>query len=53
MAKAPREKKDDDVHQDAWQRFEKAVDAAIKSGPQHRPKKDEPKRRRPPKKEGE
>lgn len=26
-----------DTHPDAWQRFERAVDAGIKSGPKHRP----------------
>jgi hypothetical protein len=27
-----------DLHPDAWQRFERAVDAAVKSPPQHRVK---------------
>jgi hypothetical protein len=28
-----------DEHPDAWQRFERAVDAAVKGGPKHRPSK--------------
>jgi hypothetical protein len=27
-----------DLRPDGWERFEKAVDAAVKGGPQHRPK---------------
>jgi hypothetical protein len=34
MTKAPQ--KEIELHPDAWSRFERAVDAAIKSGPQHR-----------------
>lgn len=28
-----------DQHPDAWRRFERAVDAAVKGGPKHRPSK--------------
>jgi len=28
--------KDRDLRPDGWQRFERAVDSAVKSGPQHR-----------------
>lgn len=27
---------ENELHPDAWQRFERAVDAAVKSGPKHR-----------------
>jgi len=36
MAKSPEEKAKIELEPDAWQRFERAVDAAIKSGPKHR-----------------
>jgi len=36
MAKQPRSKKPEDLHIDAWQRFERAVDVVIKSGPKHK-----------------
>jgi hypothetical protein len=35
MTKKP-DVKEVELHPDAWKRFERAVDAAIKSGPQHR-----------------
>jgi hypothetical protein len=51
---APKREKPTDVEMqpDGGQRFEKAVDAAIKSGPKHRPPKaqykpDEPKKEKP------
>jgi hypothetical protein len=31
-----KEKKESEIYSDAWERFERAVDAAVKSGPQHR-----------------
>jgi len=42
------QKKDNaELHNDAWERFERAVDAAVKSGPKHRTKKKpKPKQRR-------
>jgi hypothetical protein len=40
MAKAPNKSEQEfDTRPDGWQRFEQAVDAAIKSGPKHRPAK--------------
>jgi hypothetical protein len=40
-------KKTDELHEDAWARFERAVDAAVKSGPKHRIKpKKSPKKKR-------
>jgi hypothetical protein len=40
MKKKPASKPDEDIdlRPDGWERFEKAVDAAVKGGPQHRPK---------------
>ena len=32
-----------EIHPDAWERFERAVDAAVKSGPKHRPAKEQAK----------
>jgi hypothetical protein len=37
--KKPAPIKADDLRSDGWQRFERAVDAAVKSGPKHRPSK--------------
>jgi hypothetical protein len=37
MAK-PDQKKELELHPDAWQRFERAVDVVVKSPPQHRTK---------------
>jgi hypothetical protein len=37
MSKTPPKKEPEfELRPDAWQRFERAVDAAIKSGPKHR-----------------
>ena len=38
MAKSPKELKPEEIETDpgAWERFEHAVDAAVKSGPKHR-----------------
>ena len=38
MAKKASEKSNDEIElrKDGWERFEKAVDAAIKSGPKHK-----------------
>jgi hypothetical protein len=36
MGKQPHKSTDNESRPDAWQRFERAVDAAIKSGPKHR-----------------
>jgi hypothetical protein len=38
----PKTPKEDDLRPDAWQRFERAVDAAAKSGPHHRPTQKRP-----------
>jgi hypothetical protein len=39
MAKHPKQQNHEtDIHSDAWERFERAVDAAVKSGPKHRQK---------------
>jgi hypothetical protein len=38
MAKEPHKH---DERPDSWLRFERAVDAAVKGGPKHRPKKTE------------
>jgi hypothetical protein len=43
-------KKDIEVHQDAWQRFERAVDLVAKSPPQHRKKSETHKSKAKPKK---
>jgi hypothetical protein len=43
--------KEIEIHSDAWKRFERAVDAAIKSGPKHRvAKKTATKKSKPKKK---
>ena len=43
MAKAPKQQ---ELHSDAWSRFERAVDVVAKSPPQHRTKaKKKPKRK--------
>jgi hypothetical protein len=36
------EAKDIEVEPEAWERFERAVDVVIKSGPKHRPAKERP-----------
>jgi len=42
MVKAPK-REDTELMPDAWDRFERAVDGVVKSGPQHKPgKKREP-----------
>jgi hypothetical protein len=42
MAKEPHGSTDkDEVRPDAWPRFERAVDAAVKSGPKHRAQKSD------------
>jgi hypothetical protein len=47
MAMAPRDPlKRSELHNDAWERFERAVDVVAKSPPQHRVKKKEPSKRR-------
>jgi hypothetical protein len=46
MAK-PDQKKEPELHPDAWARFERAVDVVAKSPPQHRTKKGIAKRRKP------
>jgi hypothetical protein len=37
----------DELRPDGWQRFEQAVDAAIKSGPKNRPAKAQKRARKP------
>lgn len=38
MVKTPKGKEADvDLRPDGWQQFERAVDAAVKSGPKHKP----------------
>jgi len=32
----PRQSSENELRSDGWQRFERAVDAAVKSGPKHR-----------------
>jgi hypothetical protein len=41
MAKTPKQQDatKNEQHPDAWRRFERAVDAAVKGGPKHRPSK--------------
>jgi hypothetical protein len=48
MAKLPQgDRSTSELHSDAWERFERAVDAAIKSGPKHRMKgKKSPKKKK-------
>jgi hypothetical protein len=36
-----------EVSHDAWERFERAVDAAIKGGPQHRQRPNDERKERP------
>jgi hypothetical protein len=36
MKSKPKDNDKEDLRPDGWQRFEKAVDAAIKSGPKHK-----------------
>jgi hypothetical protein len=45
MAKKPQSEKPEDIETEpgAWERFEHAVDAAVKSGPKHRSKSVPPK----------
>jgi hypothetical protein len=55
MSAKKREPKDTEIElrPDGWERFGKAVDAAVKSGPKHRPPrrhKDEPSHKRQPSK---
>jgi len=42
-------KRKDEVELDpkGWERFEQAVDAAVRSGPKHKPAKAAPRRRKP------
>ncbi len=49
MAKAPKKPKPEEIETDpgAWERFEHAVDAAVKSGPKHRTKKKLSRRGKP------
>ncbi len=46
MAKPPNKPKPEEIETEpgAWERFEHAVDAAVKSGPKHRGKSVSPKR---------
>jgi hypothetical protein len=37
----------DELHPDAWERFERNVDAAIKGGPQHRQRPPDERQKRP------
>ena len=48
-SKKPKREKPKEIETDpgAWERFEHAVDAAVKSGPKHRKAKDDRKRSRP------
>jgi hypothetical protein len=39
----PKETKEVELRSDGWQRFERAVDAAVKSGPKHRASKKQAK----------
>jgi hypothetical protein len=55
MAKAPQNEKpitsaDIEFHVDAWTRFGRAVDAAVKSGPKHKAKKKTVKKKKVPRK---
>jgi hypothetical protein len=45
--KKPAPIKADDLRPDGWQRFEQAVDAAIKSGPMHKSAKAQKPARKP------
>ena len=51
MTKSPKNPKPEEIETDpgAWERFEHAVDAAVKSGPKHRiaPKRPKPKKKAP------
>jgi hypothetical protein len=44
-----RDRKEPELHPDAWQRFERAVDIVAKSPPQHRTKKAKLRKRAQPK----
>jgi hypothetical protein len=46
MGKKPMQTADKiELHPDGWRRFEAAIDAAIKSGPMHRPAKSTKKKK--------
>jgi hypothetical protein len=47
MAKPPKENREIELHPDAWERFERAVDTAAKAPPQHRKAKKKTKAVRP------
>ena len=49
MAKSPKKPKVEEIETEpgAWERFEHAVDAAVKSGPKHRGKSAPPKQIKP------
>jgi len=41
---SPDRNKETDLHPDAWQRFERAVDVVAKSPPQHRTRDSKPRK---------
>ncbi len=49
MVKSPKKPKPEEIatEPDGWERFEHAVDAAVKGGPKHRSKSVPQKRRKP------
>jgi hypothetical protein len=50
MSKAPGKASDIELHPDAWERFERAVDVVAKSPPQHRAAKKKAAKKNKPKK---
>jgi len=49
-SKSTRKAQDLEIDPDAWERFERAVDVALKSGPQHRQRPHDERKERPPSK---
>jgi hypothetical protein len=43
-----KDERTEEILPDAWERFERAVDAAVKSGPKHKVRKDQTKPPAPP-----
>jgi hypothetical protein len=48
MPNAPKKEAEIEFRPDGWERFEKAIDAAVKGGPKHKPEpKPAPKKEKP------
>jgi hypothetical protein len=49
MAKPSKKVPEVEFHPDAWERFERAIDTAVKAPPQHRKKRQKPPKKASPK----